>query len=280
MALSAGQSPRHKPNIPALQAKLSARLRQWMFAHVQYTAHGGATLIPRQHVVLSPGGGGIQKLQAQTGKGLRLLMILSSVVLLIACANFANLLLARGSCKTRRASRAHGTWRSPHAESCARSSPKAYCSASLAEQPVWSSPTLLSKMILLLAFPHARSMPVQPSPSLDRPRIRFPCLSAHGHRLRNSARLAIHLRRKPQKLFVPLARSTGERSSIAQKTLVVIQVALSIVLLSGAFLMSRSLANLQNQKLGIATDNRYVLRIDPKGAGYSLATSARTLPPD
>ena len=41
-------------SIPALQAKLSVRLRQWMFAHVKYTAHGGAALIPRQHVVLSP----------------------------------------------------------------------------------------------------------------------------------------------------------------------------------------------------------------------------------
>ena len=62
----------------------------------RYTAHGGAALIPRQHVVLVPGGGGIQRLQQQTGQGLRMLMILSSVVLLIACANIANLLLARG----------------------------------------------------------------------------------------------------------------------------------------------------------------------------------------
>ena len=34
--------------------------------------------------------------------------------------------------------------------------------------------------------------------------------------------------------------------------------------------MTRSLANLQNQDFGISTANRYVLRIDPEGAGYTL----------
>src|SRR5271168_2639983 len=59
---------RPQTSIPALQTKLSVRLRQWMFAHVKFTAHGGAAQIPRQHVVLSPGGGGIQTLQRQTGQ--------------------------------------------------------------------------------------------------------------------------------------------------------------------------------------------------------------------
>ena len=75
-------------------------LRQWLSTRPTYTDHGGAALIPRQHVILAPAGGGIQRLQQQTGTGLRLLMILSTVVLLIACANIANLLLAR--CTARR----------------------------------------------------------------------------------------------------------------------------------------------------------------------------------
>jgi predicted permease len=45
---------------------------------------------------------------------------------------------------------------------------------------------------------------------------------------------------------------------------------MSLVLLSGAFLMARSLANLEHQNFGLSTANRYVLRIDPQGAGYTL----------
>jgi predicted permease len=63
-------------------------------------------------------------------------------------------------------------------------------------------------------------------------------------------------------------RAFGDQSSIPQKGLVVLQVALSMVLLSGAFLMAKSLASLEHQNFGIVTARRYVLEFDPKAAGY------------
>ena len=47
------------------------------------------------------------------------------------------------------------------------------------------------------------------------------------------------------------------------------QAALSLVLLVGAGLLTKSLRNLEHQNFGIQTANRYVLHLDPAGAGYT-----------
>src|ERR1039457_6068810 len=75
---------------------------------------------------------------------------------------------------------------------------------------------------------------------------------------------------QPAEVLRGVNRATRDRSTLPQKSLVVFQAALSLVLLAGAILMTRSLNNLEHQKFGIATSNRYVLHFDPAGAGYSI----------
>jgi hypothetical protein len=156
-----------------LQTKLTVTLRQWLYTRPQLTANGGASIIPKMHVVLSPGGGGIQNLQQETGKGLKMLMILSSVVLLIACANIANLMLARAT--TRRAEvavrMALGAGRRRVIRQILTESALLSCIGGLAGLAVAYAG---SRTILALAFPDARNMPIDASPSLARARL---CIS-------------------------------------------------------------------------------------------------------
>jgi predicted permease len=63
-------------------------------------------------------------------------------------------------------------------------------------------------------------------------------------------------------------RSTGRRGTWGQKSLVVVQAALSLVLLCAAGLLTRSLSNMQRQDFGFETGNRFILHIDPQMAGY------------
>lgn len=255
-------------SIQALQTRLSVQLRQWMSQQVTYTGHGGAALIPRQHVVLAPGGTGIQTLQRQTGQGLRMLMSLSCVVLLMACANIANLLLARGAAR--------------HVELSVRMALGA-ARTRIIRQVFTQSVLLsfiggsaglavayaLSRTILALAFPHAQNMPVHATPSLTVLAFAFAVSLATGIFF-GIAPAWVSSHAEAADALRASGRSRGDRSSLPQKTLMILQVAMSVVLLTAAFLMATSLANLEHQNFGIATANRYVMRFDPKGAGYTI----------
>ena len=255
-------------SIPALQAKLSAALRQWLRSQPIMTANGGAALIPRQHVVLTPAGGGIQTMQQQTGAGLKLLMILSSVVLLIACANIANLLLARAT--TKRADlavrMAMGASRRAILRQILIESMALSCLGGLAGVGVAYAG---SRTILALAFPEARFLPIHASPSPAILGFAFAVSLLTGVVFATApAWLSFHA--QPAEALRGVNRATRDRSSLPQKTLVILQAALSVVLLAGAILMVRSLAKLEHQDFGVVTAHRYVVQFDPASAGYTI----------
>jgi predicted permease len=263
---------RVKPGVApkALEAKISNTLRQWLATQPAYTLNGNDKEIPKQHVVLAAGGGGIQNLQQETGDGLHLLTWISALVLLVACANIANLLLARGAAR-----RAETSIRT--ALGAART---ALIGQALTESVLLSLAGGLigigiaylgARMILNLAFPEATQMPIQASPSPVILGFAF-LLSLITGVIFGIVPAWISSHADPAEALRGLNRSTGDRSLLPQKALIVLQGALSLVLLVGAGLMTQTLRNLERQNFGITTANRYVIHIDPMGAGYKLET--------
>jgi putative ABC transport system permease protein len=84
-------------NPKAIEARMQVELKQWLLSPVSKLQPGERALVPKQTLHLSPGGAGVQMLRDEYQDGLRLLMAISAFVLLIACANVANLTLVRAT---------------------------------------------------------------------------------------------------------------------------------------------------------------------------------------
>ena len=79
-----------------VEAKLRVELHDWQASHVADMVPQEKEIWQQQKLYLSPGGAGVDDMREQYEKGLTLLLAAAACVLLVACANIANLLLARG----------------------------------------------------------------------------------------------------------------------------------------------------------------------------------------
>jgi predicted permease len=249
-----------------LEQKISANLRQWVGTEDAYAKYGISEKIPKLHVVLTPGGGGIRDLQQKTGKEIYLLMAISGFVLLVACANVANLLLARSTKRKAEISMrlALGAARGRLFRQMLTESVLLGCIGGVAGLAFAYAGT---RMILTLAFPGSAYMPIQSTPSLPVLGFAF-LLSLAAGVVFGIVPAWITSRGDPAEALRGAGRTTGDRTTLPRNSLVVFQAALSLVLLVGAGLFTRSLENLERQDFGLQTTNRYVMHLNPQDAGY------------
>lgn len=250
-----------------LQAKLSGLLRQALATTHSYSSEKDKAQLPKAHIVLAPGGAGIQHMQQVYASHLRLLMWTSALVLLIACANIANLLLARGMARKAEISvrTALGAMRSRIVRQLLTESVLLAGLGGIAGLVVAYAGT---QMLLALAFPEAYGLPIHASPS---PAVlAFDCgLSLLTGILFGIAPAWITGRAEPADALRTGARTTTGGATLLQRGLVVLQAGLSLVLLIGAGLFSQSLSKLQNINLKLDAKNRYIVHFNPQAAGYS-----------
>jgi predicted permease len=242
-----------------VQSEVTVQLQQWLRTGSSLTAQDREN-IDKQHITLAPAGGGVANMQYETAAGLRLLMIISGLVLLIACANVANLLLARGS-SHRLQTAIHIALGAPRTRLIGRSLTESVLMAILGGVAGLLFAYGGARAILVLAFRGARYVPISPAPSLTVLGFAFLLSLATGV-IFGVAPAWIASRSDPAEALRGAGRSTRDRSSIPQRLLVMLQVAVSAVLLIGAGLLTESLRHLQDQRFGFQTDGRLMVSVD------------------
>ncbi len=123
-----------------------------------------------------------------------------------------------------------------------------------------------TRLLLALAFPTSPNVPIQASPSPLVLGFSF-ALSLLTGLIFGIAPAWITSHAEPAEALRG-SRSTRDGSSLLQRSLVVLQAALSLVLLVGAGLISKSLSRLEHQNFGVQTDHRLVIHVAPENAGY------------
>ena len=123
-----------------------------------------------------------------------------------------------------------------------------------------------TRVILYLAF-HNDPVPIKASPSLAVLGFALGVSLLTGI-LFGVAPAWMTVHSNPVNALRGANRSTANHGSWAQKSLVVVQAALSLVLLCAAGLLITSLSNMQHQHFGFETGNRFIAHIDPQMAGY------------
>ncbi len=193
-------------------------------------------------------------------------MTISGLVLLIACANIANLLLARGAA-TRFETAIRVALGAPRQRLIRQIITESVLLAILGGVAGLFVAFAGTRTILALVFRGARYIPISPTPSLPVLGFAF-LLSLVTGIVFGVAPAWVTSHSDPAEALRGAGRSTRDRSSLARKALVVVQVALSAILLTGAGLLTQTLRNLENQRLGFETQGRLVVRVNPALAGY------------
>jgi len=243
-----------------IAARLTNEIRLWLVNDSGIPAEwmsGIKKALPKQNINIVPAGTGVGIMKEDYGASLRILLAVCSLVLLIACANIANLLLARGASR-----RAQTSVRLALGASRNR-----LIRQSLTESLVLSIfggllglvvAFLGVKVVVALAFQSARYIPINAVPSLPVLAFAFGVTLLTGI-LFGVAPAWFTSHADPAEALRGGNRTTRDRSTLPQRALVVTQATISIVLLAGAGLLTRSLVKMQHQDLGYELDDRIIL---------------------
>lgn len=255
----------------SLDARLKVELHNWLASHVQDMEPGEKQLWQKQTLHLTPGGAGVTALRDQYEDGLKLLLIAAGCVLLVACGNLANLMLARGF-KDRAQTSIRVALGASRTRIIRRSLVECVTLAAMGGALGIAVAYAGTTLILHLAFKIGRPgdyVPISAAPSL--PVLLFTLgTSVLTGIIFGIAPAWVTSHSDPVEALRGATRALGGGRAWTQKSLVIVQAAVSIVLLSAAALLGQSLRNLQHQNFGFQTQGRYLVDINPHLSNYKV----------
>ena len=258
-------------SIAGMAPRLTGVLRQWMQYDSGYPANWMPDVIrilPKQVINVVPAGAGVAVMKEEYGRSLQILLSVCGLVLLIACANVANLLLARAV--TRRGQTAIrmaiGATRGQIIAQALTESVLLAMGGGIAGLLV---AVAAARLLLSLAFHSAHFLPISPLPSFVVLAFSFGLALVSGV-IFGAAPAWFATRTDPAEALHGAGRSTSDRSSFTRKGLLILQATVSVVLVAGATMLARSLNKLEHQDFGYRVQGRVVVGLHNPRASYTV----------
>jgi predicted permease len=253
----------------SLEAKLKMEFHDWLASHVPDMEPGEKQLWQQQTLHLTPGGAGVAAMRDQYQAGLKLLLVAAGCVLLVACGNLANLMLARGL-----KDRAQLSIRMAMGASRQRLVRKALVESVMLAAiggafgigVAYAGTRLILHLAFQIGGPN-NYVPIDAAPSW--PVLLFTLgVSVLTGIIFGIAPAWMTSHADPVEALRGANRSVSGGRSWMQRSLVIAQAAMSLVLLSAAALLGKSLRNLEHQNFGFETEGRYIAWINPILSNY------------
>jgi predicted permease len=253
-----------------MSPRLTGVLRQWMQYDSQYPANWMEDVIknlPKQVLNVVPAGAGVAVMKEEFGRSLQILLTVCGLVLLIACSNVANLLLARGVARRGqtavRMAVGATTW-----EIVGQALVESVLLA-IGGGIVGLAVAMGAEQLLLrLAFHNAKYLPISVTPSWTVLGFAF-LLALLTGMIFGAVPAWLATRTDPAEALHGSGRGSSDRSSFARKALLVVQATVSVVLVAGSTMLGRSLNKLEHQDFGYQVPGRVVVSLNAPPATYT-----------
>ena len=260
------------PTVAGMSPRLTGILRQWMLHDSGYPANWMPEVehvLPKQVLNVVPAGAGVAEMKEAYGRSLQILLTVCGLVLLIACANVANLLLARGVARRGQIAvrMAVGATRRQIITQALTESIMLAIGGAIAGLVVAVG---AARLLLALAFHSAHFLPISTRPSLTVLGFAFALALVTGM-IFGAAPAWFATRTNPVDALRGSGRGTSDRSTFARKALLLVQAAFSVVLVAGATMLGRSLNKLENQDFGFKVQGRVLVALHNPPASYTGA---------